>query len=210
MDERVAAYVQHLFAREDSVLQAIRARHTHEGLPDIAISPEEAQLIAVLLHAVGARRVLEVGTLGGYSGVWIARALPREGKLYTIEHDPEHVRVARESFAAAGVEDRVDVLMGDAGDVMARVEPPMDAVFLDADKPPLGEYYRAAMRLLRVGGLLLVDNALLGHRVVDPADGGDDVVGVRAVNTLAATDPRVVATIVPVRDGLLIGVKVAD
>jgi predicted O-methyltransferase YrrM len=209
-DERLLAYVRELFAREDDVLATIRARHAADGLPEIFISPEEAQIITVLLTAAGARRVLEVGTLGGYSGVWIARALGPGGRLVTIERDAACAEVARESFRAAGVADRVELVVGEASQVLAKLEPGFDAVFLDADKEPLVGYFQEAMRLLEVGGLLLVDNAFIHGRVADPADREPDVEGVRALNRLAATDERLVSAVVPVRDGLTVGVKVRD
>lgn len=207
-NERLDWYVRELFAREDVVLERIRARHEREGLPGIFISPEEAKIIVVLLRSIGARIVLEIGTLGGYSGVWIVRALPPDGRLVTIERDAHHARFARKSFADAGIADRVELLEGDALTVLAGLRPAFDAVFVDADKEPLGEYFREAMRLLRPGGLLLCDNAFIHGRVADPDDTAPDVEGVRSFNRLAATDTGLVAAVIPVRDGLTVGVKV--
>ena len=207
--EQLLAYAERLFCVEDAALQEIRALHEREQLPPIAVSAEEGKLVHVLLRATGARRVLEIGTLGGYSGAWIARALPAGGRLTTIEANPRHAAVARQSFVLAGVADRVELREGAALDVLPRLEPGYDAVFVDADKPPLERYYAEAVRLLRVGGLLLCDNAFFHARVLDTEDCEPDVAGVRAFNRLAAADPRVVATIVPVRDGLLVGVKMA-
>ena len=209
-DDATLEYIRKLFAAEDDVLTAVRQRHSAEGLPAIQISSDEGKLIGVLLRAVGARRVLEVGTLGGYSGIWIARALPDDGLLTTIERDPKHARVARQSFADAGVADRVELIEGDALEVLTQLAPGFDAVFLDADKEPLEAYYHQAMRLLRAGGLLLCDNALCDDRVIDDRDDAEDVRGIRACNSLAAGDPRLTATIIPVRDGLLAGIKESD
>lgn len=208
LDAGLERYIRHLFAPEDAVLEQIRARHEQEQLPGIFISPEEAQIIVVLLRAIEARHVLEIGTLGGYSGVWIARALPVDGRLVTIEHDPRRASFARKSFAAAGVVDRVELREGEALEVLATLEPSFDAIFVDADKAPLAAYYRESMRLLRVGGLLLCDNAFIDGRIVNPEDTAADVEGVRAFNRLAATDPRLVSALVPVRDGLAVSVKV--
>ncbi len=210
MDERLARYITELFAAEDDALAAVRSRHAREGLPDILISADEGKLIHVLLRAVRAARVLELGTLGGYSGVWIARALPPEGRLVTVERDPRHAAVARRAFAEAGVADRVELRQGTALDVLPQLVPPFDAVFLDADKENLPAYFDWSMRLLRTGGLLLCDNAFFAGAVVDPAEPSTGAHGVREFNRLAAADPRLAATIVPVRDGLLVGVKVAD
>jgi predicted O-methyltransferase YrrM len=206
----VETYVRELFAPEDDALRRIRARHGTDGLPDILISPEEAKILQVLLRAIGARRVLEVGTLGGYSGVWLARSLPADGTLTTIEHDPSRADAARDGFAAAGVADRIRVLEGDALDLLRTLDPEFDAIFLDADKAPLPTYYHEAIRLLRVGGLLLCDNAFLDGRVADTDNGDPDAVGMRAYNRLVAEDPRLVTALVPVRDGLTVALRVAD
>ncbi len=209
MDERLEQYVTGLFAAEDAVLARIRARHAEANLPPILISPDEGKLLFVLLRAAGAKTALELGTLGGYSGVWLARALLPGGRLTTIERDPRHAELARRGFADAGLADRVRVIEGRALDVLPTLPAGFDAVFVDADKEPLAEYFEWSVRLLRPGGLLLCDNAFFHGAVVDERDRSPQVEGVRAFNRLAATDPRVVATAVPVRDGLVIGVKVA-
>jgi predicted O-methyltransferase YrrM len=210
VNEQLLAYAEQLFAPEDAALHEIRAMQERGGLPDIAISPDEGKILAVLLTAVGARRVLEIGTLGGYSGVWMARALPTGGVLTTIEADPKHAAAARRAFARAGVAHRVELIEGRALDVLPILQPGFDAIFVDADKEPLERYYRHAMRLLRRGGLLLCDNAFFNGRVTDPRDTAADVEGVRAFNRLAAGDARLASAVIPVRDGLVVGVKVAE
>jgi predicted O-methyltransferase YrrM len=210
VNEQLLAYAEQLFAPEDAALHEIRAMQRRAGLPDIAISPDQGKILLVLLRAIGARRVLEIGTLGGYSGVWMARALPPDGRLTTIEYDPRHAAVARDAFRRAGVSQRVDLLEGPAIDLLPALQPGYDAVFVDADKAPLEEYFRHAMRLLRPGGLLLCDNAFFNGRVTDPSDRAADIEGVRAFNRLAATDARLVTAVIPVRDGLVVGVKVAE
>ena len=209
MDTRLAQYVTELFAPEDSVLARIRERHAQANLPPIHISPDEGKLLLVLLRATAAKTVLELGALGGYSGVWLARALPPDGRLTTIERDPRHAALARRSFVDAGLADRIRVVEGAALEVLPTLASGFDAVFVDADKEPLAQYFEWSVRLLRRGGLLLCDNAFFHGAVVDEGDRSAQVEGVRAFNRLAATDPRVVATVVPVRDGLVVGVKVA-
>jgi predicted O-methyltransferase YrrM len=139
--------------------------------------------------------------------VWLARALPRDGSLTTIEKDHRHAELARQAFAEAGLGGRAQVLEGAALDVLATLAPGFDAVFVDADKAPLAQYFDWGVRLLRVGGLLLLDNAFRHGSVLDPKDRTPDTEGIRAFNRLAAADPRLIATIVPVRDGLLVAVK---
>jgi caffeoyl-CoA O-methyltransferase len=200
VDERLARYATELFAVEDANLTTIRARQEGLRLPPIHISADEGKLLHVLLRAIRAKTVLEVGSLAGYSGVWLARALQPDGRLTTIEKDPRHAALARQAFAEAGLASRVRVLDGAALDVLPTLAPGFDAIFLDADKASL---------LLREGGLLLCDNAFLHGSVVDPADQSPDTAGVRAFNLRAATDSRLVSTVVPIRDGLVVAVKVA-
>jgi len=210
VEEQLQRYVTELFAVEDPILAAIRARHAAENLPPIHISPDEGKLLHVLLRALEATTVLELGSLGGYSGVWIARALPPHGRLTTIERDPRHAGLARQAFNEAGLSPRVRLIEGTALDVLPTLAPGFDAVFVDADKEPLAQYYAWSMRLLRPGGLLLCDNSFFHGAAIDAADVSPAAQGVRAFNKLAAADPRLVATIVPVRDGLLVGLKVGE
>jgi predicted O-methyltransferase YrrM len=205
----LAEYVAGLFAREDAALAAVRRGHREADLPMIHVSPEEGAILHLLIRLVGARRVLEVGTLSGYSGIWIARALPPDGRLVTIEGDERHAAHAAEAFERAGVAARVDLLRGEALDTMATLRGPFDAIFLDADKAPLPRYLEAALPLLRVGGLLLCDNTFMDGRIADPDADGSDLRGMRAFNRLVAADRRLVAAVIPVRDGLLAAVRVA-
>lgn len=209
-DDRLSEYVTRLFAPEDPPLAGIRAGHAAAGLPEIHVSAEEGKILHVLTRAIGARRVLEVGTLGGYSAVWFARALPEGGMVTTIEHAPEHAEYARSGLARSGVADRVTVLEGEALTVLRGLEPAYDLVFLDADKAPLPEYLKEAVRLVRVGGLILCDNTFLNGRIVDSSATDADVRGMRRFNELVAADERLVAAVIPVRDGLLVAVKVAE
>ncbi len=210
MDEQLQRYVIELFAVEDPILAAIRARHAAAQLPPIHISPDEGKLLHVLLRAVDATSVLEIGSLAGYSGVWLARALPAHGLLTTIERDPRHAALARQAFAEAGLANRVRLIEGAALGVLPTLTPGFDAVFVDADKEPLAHYFDWSMRLLRPGGLLLCDNAFFHGSVIDQADRSLAAQGVRAFNRLAATDARLVTAVAPIRDGLVIGVKVAE
>jgi predicted O-methyltransferase YrrM len=208
-DERLQRYIEELFAVEDSVLARVRARHAEADLPPIHISPDEGKLLHVLLRAAGARTVLEIGSLAGYSGIWLARALPPEGRLTTIEKDSRHAALARQAYGEAGVAGQVQLLEGEARAVLRTLEPGFDAVFVDADKEPMAEYFQESVRLLRVGGLLLSDNAFFHGAVVDKSDRSAQAEGVRAFNRLAATDARVVSAVIPIRDGVVVGVKVA-
>ena len=201
-------YVQRLFAGEDDELRAIRARADEAGMPRIQLPPATARALQVLVWAAASRRVLEVGALAGYSAVWIARALPADGRLITLEINPDHAAVARRSVADAGVGDRVEVRVGDAVELMAVLGPDasFDVVFLDADKERYATYLEEAARLLRPGGLLMADNAFWAGRVLDP-DSGEAAAQLNRFNHLLAVDPRFEATILPVGDGLMVAVR---
>jgi predicted O-methyltransferase YrrM len=206
-DERLARYVAGLFAREIDALRAIRAEHKTYDIPEINVSPDEGAILQLLIRAVGARSVLEVGTLGGYSGVWLAMGIPPDGRLVTIEGSEKHAAFARRSFERAGVAGRVELLVGDALDLLGTQTGPFDAVFLDADKAPLPRYFEEADRLLRPGGLLLCDNTFMEGRVADPDARESDVQGMRQFNSAVANERRFASAVIPVRDGLLVALK---
>jgi caffeoyl-CoA O-methyltransferase len=206
---RVEAYVEGLFAREDAALLEIRGAMARRELPTIQVPPTTGRLLQVLLRATGARRVLEVGTLGGYSALWMVRGLPREGRLLTLERDPERAALARDLLEAAGEADRVEVREGNAREILPALGPDgtFDALFLDADKPNLLFYLHQAERLLRPGGLLLVDNALWRGSVLDPGPGDPDTEALRAISREVAAGSPWTGTLVPVGDGVLVAVR---
>ena len=205
MSDSIGDYLASLFAPEDDALLALREEADRSGLPPIAISPDTGRLLQVLLAAIGARRVLEVGTLGGYSAIWIARALPADGRLLSLEAEARHAEFARRHLARAGVAHLVEVRVGRALELLPALDgEQFDAVFLDADKEPLPTYLDWALRLVRPGGLVLADNALWGGRVLDPAADDDATRGVREFNRRLATDPRLRSIVVPTHDGVAI------
>lgn len=207
MSDRVDEYITSLFARDDDVLAALREAADREGLPPISIGAVTGRLLQVLISAARAERVLEVGTLGGYSAIWMARALPPSGRLVTIEIDERHADFARRYFTRAGLDDRIEVRVGRALDVLPAFDGErFDVVFLDADKEPLPTYLDWSLRLLRPGGLLVADNALWGGRVLDPTTEDEGTRGVREFNRRLATDERLRGTIIPVGDGLAVAV----
>jgi len=207
MSDDITAYIAELFSPEDDVLRAVRDAAARAGMPPIAVVPETGRFLQVLLRAAGARRVLELGTLGGYSAICMARALPADGRIISLEVSPEHAAFARRQLERAGVADRVDVRTGAALDLLpALAGERFDAVFLDADKASLPAYFDWAMRLLRSGGLVIADNTLRGGRVLDADDHDPDLLGIREFNRKLATDPRVTGLVVPIGDGVGVGV----
>lgn len=200
------AYLRPLFWPEDALLHDL-ARDLAERGPQIQVSAEEGRLLALLVTASGARRVLEVGTLFGYSGVWMARALGPDGHLDTVEFTPLHAGAAREWFSRAGLGSRVTVHEGPALEVLPGLAGPYDLAFFDAAKSEYCDYLDHALRLVRPGGLILADNVFWNGRVAGDGGAGDaDVRGIRDYNARIASDPRLSSTVIPVGDGLSVSV----
>lgn len=207
MSDRTGEYISALFAPEDGLLVSLREEADRTGLPPIAVSADEGRLLQVLLTSIGARRVLEVGTLGGYSAIWMARALPDDGELLSIEIEQKHAEFARRYIERAGLSSKVEVRVGRALDVLPSLDGErFDAVFIDADKEPMPTYFDWALRLLRPGGLVIADNTLWGGKVFDDAENDEKTRAVREFNRKMATDPRVLSILVPTHDGVAIGV----
>lgn len=180
----------------DPALEAAVAAQNAAGMPDIEVAPTGGKLLHVLARATGARRVLEIGTLGGYSTIWLARALNETGRVVTIEAEPAHAAVARASIYRAGVGERVEIRVGRGVDVLPALvdEEPFDLVFIDADKESNTIYLDWAARLGRPGALVIVDNVVRAGRIVDPTDESSQVAGVRAGLEMLRDDPRFEAT----------------
>ena len=206
MDEATEAYLRAWHWQEDDVLRELREDLERRG-PTIQVSVETGRLLAVWTAAIGARRVLEVGTLFGYSGVWIARALPSDGSLDTLELSDVHADAAEAWFDRAGLADRITVRRGAALSTLPRLEGPYDMIFLDAVKAEYVDYARHAARLLRTGGSLLADNAIWSGRIADPAVTDDDTEGIRRFHEHIAEDPAWDATVLPVGDGVAVAVR---
>jgi predicted O-methyltransferase YrrM len=191
-------YFVSALAPSDAVLDQALADSKAGGLPPINVAPNQGKLLQLLAATIGARRILEVGTLGGYSTIWLARALPADGKLISLEFSPHHAEVARANLARAGFADLVEVRVGPALDslpgVQADTKEPFDLVFIDADKRNNPHYFTWALKLTRPGGLIIVDNVVRGGAVLQAESQDPDVLGVRQVIALMAAEPRVSAT----------------
>ena len=187
-------FAEHLIAPHTALDAAIEASRA-AGLPEIAVAPNQGRLLHLLALASGARRILEVGTLGGYSTICLARALPPDGRLVTLEVERRHAEVARRNLARAGVAERVEVRVGQALELLPQLESdglePFDFTFIDADKPSNSDYFRWAVRLSRPGALIVVDNVVRGGKVAQGPDQDANVQGVRGLVDLLAHDGRV-------------------
>ena len=193
-------FVSARFVQADSALDAALAASKAAGLPEINVAPNQGKLLMLLAQAMGARRILEVGTLGGYSTIWLARGLAPGGSLVTLEANPDYAKVAEANLARAGIADRVEIRVGRALDTLPQLAAddagPFDLVFIDADKPPTAEYYQWALKLSRSGGVIIVDNVVREGAILD-ADSEDGMVqGIRRFFDAVAAEPRVDATVI--------------
>ena len=198
--KEVDRYLEGHLIPEDGALEAALHASTAAGLPEIQVSPAQGKMLGMLARAVGARRILEVGTLGAYSAIWLARALPEDGRLVTLEREPRHAEVARANLVRAGVSDRVEIRVGAALETLPALHAeggaPFDFIFLDADKENLVEYFRWAVRLARPGALIVADNVIRNGAVADAASDDSSVNGVRRLLAEMAETPGITATAV--------------
>ncbi len=197
--EAVDGYISALLAPEDEALKNTIASLDEEGIPQISVSANQGKLLQVLMTACNAKQVLEIGTLGGYSTIWMARTLPQNGKVTTLEVDAHHAAVAKKNIINAGVQDKVEIITGKALDLLptlvAQHIGPFDFIFIDADKPPYAEYFDYAVKLSRKGTIIVCDNVIREGKVLDDNSNDERVRGVRRFNELLGKDKRVTATI---------------
>lgn len=192
----VDQYITEQIVHEDDALRAASEATVTAGLPQIAVAPNQGKLLSLLARLVGARNILEIGTLAGYSTIWLARGMQDGGRIVTLEADDRHAAVARENFRRAKLDGVIDLRVGKALETLPAVsaKPPFDLVFIDADKPSIPEYFRWALRLTRRGGLIIVDNVVREGAVIDGASEDAAVQGVRRLNEMLASENRVSAT----------------
>jgi caffeoyl-CoA O-methyltransferase len=193
-------YINSLLAPHDHALAAAERAIVESGIPQISVSANQGKFLQVLAKLSGAKKILEVGTLGGYSTIWMARALPPDGKIITLEIDPKHADVARKNFEVAGLNKMIDIRIGKAIDTMPKLkadnEGPFDMIFIDADKPPYAEYLQWAIKLSRKGTLIVVDNVIREAKVLDPNATDEMVMGAQRFNKALSETEGVTATII--------------
>lgn len=192
----VDAYLDSLYSPQDAVLETVlHASHT-AGLPPISVAANQGKLLGLLAQMIQARHILEIGTLGAYSTIWLARALPPDGRLITLEVNPRYATVARSNLALADLTERVEVRVGQALDTLATLVAEgrrFDLVFIDADKANTPAYFQQALAMTRVGGLIITDNVVRDGAVIDAASTDVHVQGVRHLHAMIAAEPRVSA-----------------
>lgn len=207
----IDGYVEDLFAPSDEVLEAALRDSRRAGLPEINVSPNEGRLLQLLVEISGARRILEIGTLGGYSAIHFARAMPDDGDLISLEIDEHHAAVARNNVDRAGLSDVVEIRVGDARELLATIaedgEGPFDLTFIDADKEGYPEYLDWSLRLSRPGSLILGDNAIREGTVINPDDSSSQAM--REFNERMARDPRLSGIVLPLIRERIDGLAIA-
>jgi caffeoyl-CoA O-methyltransferase len=209
--EDIDGYIEHLFGTSDEVLEATLRDSRRGGLPDINVSPNQGRLLQLLVELTGTGRILEIGTLGGYSAIHLARGLPEDGELISLELDEHHADVARGNVERAGLSDVVEIRVGDAHrlitDLIENGEGPFGLVFIDADKEGYPDYLEAALRLARPGSLILGDNTIRGGTVLDPQE--ETARATREFNRLVAEDPRLHGIVLPLIRERIDGMTIA-
>ncbi len=202
-------YISKLLAEEDDVLRKVIASITKAGISQASISANQGKLLQVLMKACNAQRVLELGTLGGYSTIWMARALPENGKIITIESDPLHAALSKRNFENAGLSGKIELITGNAIEVLPMLlekkAGPFDFIFIDADKPPYTEYFNYAVKLSRPGTIIVCDNVIRAAKVLEPHSDDEKVRGVQRFNEMLGKNKNVMATILQT-----VGVKEHD
>ncbi|MEH1940386.1 MAG: O-methyltransferase [Nostoc sp.] len=214
----VDRYFTDLLVPTDPALDAALQSSAAAGLPPHNVSPNQGKLLLLLAQIQRARSILEIGTLGGYSTIWLARALPSDGRLITLEADPKHAEVARANIAHAGLSDIVDLRLGQALTTLPQIAAEghiFDLIFIDADKPNNPDYFAWALKLSRRGSTIVADNVVRNGAVIDPSSSDPSVQGVRRFNQLLASEPRVSATAIQTvgskgYDGFAIAIVTAD
>lgn len=212
-------YITDLFVPSDPALEAALQSTIEADLPRINVAPNQGKLLHILARSHSATRILEIGTLAGYSTIWLARSLPADGKLITLEANPKHAEVARANLDRAGFADTVEVRLGAALETLPQLaaegQPPFDLVFIDADKVNTAEYFAWALKLTRRGSLIITDNVVRKGAVIDANSEDENVQGIRRFNAALSLEPRVSATVVQTvgskgYDGLAIALVIAD
>ena len=198
--ESVDEYISNLFGYEDSVLKDTIKAMEAADIPAISVSANQGKFLQLLARLNNAKKILEIGTLGGYSTIWLGRALPAEGYLLTLELEQSHADVAHRNIIKAGLDHIVDIRVGKALDLLPLIEAeeigPFDIIFIDADKPPYTEYFEWALKLSRPGTLIVADNVIREGKVLDDNSDDDKVRGVQKLNKILAESKKVTATII--------------
>ncbi len=205
IQEALIQYIVDLFVHQTDIQANVTATTSEKGLPQIDLRPEEGWMLFLITRMIGAKRAIEFGTLAGYSATWLAKGLGDDGYLLSLEYSQDHANVARENLKAAGIENRVEIRVGDAHDIIDTIDDVFDLVFLDADKTGYDHYLTWALAHIHSGGLIVAHNAFQNAAILeDSSTASENVAAMQRFNERIANEPRLTSTIIPVGDGLLV------
>ena len=196
---KVDEYLIDLFSLEDEVLKKTKQSIIENGMPEISVSANQGQFLYVMAKLCKAKRILEIGALGGYSTIWLARALDETGKLVTIEREPEHAKVAKDNIARAGLSDKVEVLVGDALKILPQLENnkiTYDLIFIDAEKTQYVSYFNYALKISRSGTVILADNVIRGGQILEENSSDEMVIGAKKYNEMLSNNDNAITSII--------------
>jgi caffeoyl-CoA O-methyltransferase len=205
LNEELYQYIVNTFAEEDDVLKSAVADTEKNGMPLIQVSPENGKFLQLLIKIIGAKKALELGTLGGYSSIWMARGLPDDGKLTTLEYEKKHADVAMNNFKRAGLENKIEIILGPALDSLDKMKgQKFDFAFIDADKVNYPVYFEKILALMNQGGIITADNTLRKGEVINPNVEDEGTKAIQVFNKKVSSDPRVESLLVPISDGVTV------
>ena len=205
LNDELYRYIVNTFAEEDDILKTAVTDTERNGMPLIQVSPENGKFLQLLMKMIGAKRVLELGTLGGYSTIWMARGLPENGKLITLEYEKKHADVALNNFKRAGLENKIEIVLGPALESLDKLKgQKFDFAFIDADKVNYPVYFEKILALMNKGGIITADNTLRKGEVINPNIEDEGTKAIQVFNKKVASDPRVESLLVPISDGVTV------
>ena len=205
LNDELYRYIVNTFAEEDDILKTAVADTEKNGMPLIQVSPDNGKFLQLLMKIVGAKKVLELGTLGGYSTIWMARGLPEDGKLITLEYEKKHADVALNNFKRAGLENKIEIVLGPALESLDKLNgQKFDFAFIDADKVNYPVYFEKILALMNKGGIITADNTLRKGEVINPNIEDEGTKAIQVFNKKVASDPRVESLLVPISDGVTV------
>jgi predicted O-methyltransferase YrrM len=205
LNDELYRYIVNTFAEEDDILKTAVADTEKNGMPLIQVSPDNGKFLQLLMKIVGAKKVLELGTLGGYSTIWMARGLPEDGKLITLEYEKKHADVALNNFKRAGLENKIEIVLGPALESLDKLKgQKFDFAFIDADKVNYPVYFEKILALMNKGGIITADNTLRKGEVINPNIEDEGTKAIQVFNKKVASDPRVESLLVPISDGVTV------
>jgi caffeoyl-CoA O-methyltransferase len=205
LNEEIYQYIVSTFAEEDDILKSAVSDTEKNGMPLIQVSPENGKFLQLLMKIIGAKKVLELGTLGGYSTIWMARGLPDDGKLITLEFEKKHADVALNNFKRAGLESKIEIILGPALKSLDKLKgQKFDFAFIDADKINYPVYFEKVLTLMYKGGLITADNTLRKGDVINPDIEDEGTKAIQVFNKIVASDPRVESLLIPISDGVTV------